>query len=142
LYGKEKNIDKNCTSLTYLWCLHFLILNKPYWIANIKFLVSKSKKIDKPHPLLHHGDMRYLIIFALLYLCYYVVKKAILPAIRTYKVFRKYRESPPAKEDKEMVQDPHCHTYIPKETALSATIGGEVYYFCSQDCLDEYTRST
>ena len=89
--------------------------------------------------MLHHGDMRYLIIFALLYLCYYVVKKAILPAIRTYKTFKKHRES---SADKEMVQDPHCHTYIPKETALSATIGDEVYYFCSQECLDEYKKST
>jgi uncharacterized protein len=89
--------------------------------------------------LLHDGVMRYLIIFALLYLCYYVVKKAVLPAMRTYKIFRKYRESP---AEKEMVQDPHCHTYIPKETALRATIDGEVYYFCSQECLDEYKKST
>jgi YHS domain-containing protein len=83
--------------------------------------------------------MRYLIIFALLYLCYYVVKKAVLPAMRTYKIFRKYRAS---SADKEMVQDPHCHTYIPKETALRATFDEEVYYFCSQECLDEYKRST
>ncbi len=88
--------------------------------------------------MLHDGVMRYLIIFALLYLCYYVVKKAVLPAMRTYKILKK-RESP---ADKELVQDPHCHTYIPKETALRATIDGEVYYFCSQECLDEYKRST
>ena len=82
--------------------------------------------------------MRYLILFALLCFCYYVLKKALLPALRTYKKFRKYRKS---SADKEMVQDPHCHTYIPKETALQTTIGGKVYYFCSQDCLDEYKRS-
>jgi YHS domain-containing protein len=83
--------------------------------------------------------MRFVIIFALLYLCYYVLKKAILPALRTYKIFRKYRDTP---FDKEMVQDPQCHTYIPKETTLRTTIDGEVYYFCSQECLDEYKRST
>jgi uncharacterized protein len=82
--------------------------------------------------------MRYLIIFALLYLCYYVVKKAILPALRTYKVFKRYGEP---STDKELVQDPSCHTYIPRETALRATIGGEVYYFCSQKCLDEYKKA-
>jgi YHS domain-containing protein len=81
--------------------------------------------------------MRYLIIFALLYLCYYVAKKAILPVIRTYKTLKKQRES---FADKEMVQDPLCHTYVPKETALRTTIGGKVYYFCSQDCLDEYIK--
>jgi uncharacterized protein len=81
--------------------------------------------------------MRYLIIFALLYLCYYVLKKALLPVLRTYKIFKGSHES---SADKELVQDPACHTYIPKETALRATIGGEVYYFCSQKCLEEYTR--
>ena len=89
----------------------------------------------------HHGDMRYLIIFALLYLCYYVFKKAILPALRTYKIFKKYRASPINKE-KEMVQDPQCHTYIPKETTLRTIIDGEVYYFCSQECLDKYKNSS
>ena len=79
--------------------------------------------------------MRYLIIFVLLYLCYYIVKKAVLPALRSYKVFKRYRTS---STDKELVQDPHCHTYIPKETALRAIISGEIFYFCSQNCLDEY----
>jgi uncharacterized protein len=83
--------------------------------------------------------MRFVIIFALLYLCYYVLRKAILPALRTYKIFRKNRDTP---FDKEMVQDPQCHTYIPKETTLRTIINGEVYYFCSQECLDEYKRST
>ena len=89
--------------------------------------------------MLHHRDMRFVIIFALLYLCYYVLRKAILPALRTYKIFRKNRDTP---FDKEMVQDPQCHTYIPKETTLRTIINGEVYYFCSQECLDEYKRST
>jgi len=83
--------------------------------------------------------MRYLILFALMYLCYYVLKKAVLPALRTYKQFKRHHKST---ADKEMVQDPHCQTYIPKETALRATIGGEAYYFCSQKCLEEFTRGT
>jgi len=90
--------------------------------------------------LYHYGDMRYIILFALLYLCYYVLKKAILPALRTYKQFKRYHKSSAA-VDKELVQDPHCHTYIPKETALRATIGGEVRYFCSQKCLEEFKKS-
>ena len=114
-------------------------LSYGYTKPRITDSILKTEKIDKPHPLLHHGDMRYIIFFALLYLCYYILKKAILPALRTYKILRKYHDSPPANE---MVQDPQCNTYIPKETALRTTIDGEVYYFCSQECLDEYTRST
>jgi uncharacterized protein len=82
--------------------------------------------------------MRYLIIFALLYLCYYVVKKAILPALRSYKIFKRYHTS---STDKEMVQDPQCQTYVPKETALRATIDGEAYYFCSQECVQAFKKA-
>jgi len=84
--------------------------------------------------------MRYLIIFALLYLCYYVLKKTLLPALRMYKQFKRHR-TPSASADKELVQDPQCQTYIPKETALRATIDGKVYYFCSQKCLDEFKQN-
>jgi len=83
--------------------------------------------------------MRYLILFALIYLCYYVLKKALLPVLRTYKIFKGHHESP---TDKELVQDPHCLTYIPKETALRTTIGGNIHYFCSQTCLEEFKRSS
>ena len=83
--------------------------------------------------------MRYLILFVLLFLCYYVLKKIIFPTQRTYKIFKRHYKS---STDKELVQDPHCHTYIPKETALRTTIEGEVCYFCSQACLDEYKSST
>lgn len=85
--------------------------------------------------------MRYLILFALLFLCYYALKKVLVPVLRTYKQFKRYR-TPSAPADKELVQDPHCHTYIPKETALRATINGEVFYFCSQKCLEKFKRAS
>ena len=85
--------------------------------------------------------MRYLIIFALLFLCYYALKKVFVPILRMYKQFKRYR-TPSASADKELVQDPHCQTYIPKETALRATIDGKVFYFCSQKCLEEFKRAS
>jgi YHS domain-containing protein len=82
--------------------------------------------------------MRFLIILALLFLCYYAVKKALLPLLRSYKSFKGHHNF---QADKELVQDPWCHTYIPKETALRATISGEVFYFCSRECLDAYKEA-
>ena len=38
----------------------------------------------------------------------------------------------------EMVRDPVCGTYFPKEGALSKTVGGEKHYFCSKTCRDAY----
>ncbi len=43
-----------------------------------------------------------------------------------------------AKED--LVEDPHCGTYIPLSGAYRETIDGKAVYFCSPKCLDEYRR--
>jgi uncharacterized protein len=83
--------------------------------------------------------MRYLILFALIYLFYYFLKKAFFPSERKRKVFRKYHS---ASADKELVQDPQCHTYISKEAAFKTSIHGEVYYFCSQECLEKFKRGS
>ncbi|RLB06121.1 MAG: hypothetical protein DRG50_06040 [Deltaproteobacteria bacterium] len=81
--------------------------------------------------------MRYLILFALLYLLYYLFKKSFFPSGRRERVLKRYQGG---SADKELVQDPQCHTYIPKEGALRAQINGEVYYFCSQKCLEEFKK--
>ena len=35
-----------------------------------------------------------------------------------------------------LVQDPACGMYIPRETALAASVGGETRYYCSTACRD------
>lgn len=40
----------------------------------------------------------------------------------------------------EMVQDPVCRTYVPRGTAVSARIGGQTYFFCSQDCAHTFRQ--
>ncbi len=40
----------------------------------------------------------------------------------------------------EMVQDPNCLTYIPRGSAIRKSVGGEVHFFCSQACVDEFQR--
>ncbi len=83
--------------------------------------------------------MRYLILFALLYLLYYFFKKTFFPSKRQEKTLRRYHGK---SADKELVQDPQCHTYIPKETALTAHIGGKVHYFCSRECLEKFKKGS
>ncbi|MBN1255064.1 MAG: YHS domain-containing protein [Deltaproteobacteria bacterium] len=85
--------------------------------------------------------MRYIIIFLIIYLCYVILRKALIPLLRTYKLFKRYQKTSNSNA-KEMVQDPYCQTYIPKETALKATIGGEVFYFCSRKCLEEFKKNS
>jgi hypothetical protein len=76
--------------------------------------------------------MRYIILFVVIYLCYVILKKALIPLVRTYKLFKRYQKTSTSTA-KEMVQDPHCQT-------LKATIGGEVFYFCSRECLEEFKK--
>ncbi len=40
-----------------------------------------------------------------------------------------------------MVKDPVCGIYIPEERAITRRIGGEVHYFCSQQCADEFAAA-
>jgi YHS domain-containing protein len=37
-----------------------------------------------------------------------------------------------------MVKDPHCKTYIPKDSAIRARIAGGEYYFCSKECMKRF----
>ena len=38
----------------------------------------------------------------------------------------------------EMVQDPYCKTYIPRKDAKKKLIGGQEYFFCSDECASKY----
>lgn len=38
----------------------------------------------------------------------------------------------------EMVKDPYCETYIPKDSAIRARMGGRDHYFCSKECLRKF----
>ena len=38
----------------------------------------------------------------------------------------------------EMVQDPICKTYIPRRDAQKRAIGGDEYFFCSNECASKF----
>ena len=38
----------------------------------------------------------------------------------------------------EMVQDPFCKTYIPRREALKRVVGGQEYFFCSDECASKF----
>ncbi len=41
---------------------------------------------------------------------------------------------------KEMVKDPNCETYVPQSEAISKTVRGTNYFFCSEKCAEEYSQ--
>jgi len=38
----------------------------------------------------------------------------------------------------EMVQDPICETYIPRRDSQKRVIGGNEYFFCSDECASKF----
>ena len=86
------------------------------------------------------------VIFALLcYILYRLIKSLALPSPRkSGEPFRKQGEpftQPRQVITDEMVIDPHCRVYIPKREALTAKIGGETVYFCSEECKKKYLQA-
>ena len=41
-----------------------------------------------------------------------------------------------------LVEDPVCHTLVPKHQAVRLRKDGETYYFCSDECCDKFSEST
>lgn len=55
--------------------------------------------------------------------------------------------SPASKEKSElgamdMVEDPNCHTYIPKAEAVRIKIQDKEHFFCSEKCAEEFQSVT
>jgi YHS domain-containing protein len=77
---------------------------------------------------------RLLLIVGLLVVLYILVRSAI----------RQYLgpggSAPSLTGKNHMVQDPVCRVYVPRGSAVSATIGGQTYYFCSHDCAQTFQK--
>jgi len=84
--------------------------------------------------------VRLLIFLALVYLFAVLFRKLFLkPRGARPGLFTAGRVwSSGAAAVDEMVQDPVCKIYIPKRQALTATVGGTTYFFCSKECLEKF----
>ncbi|MDT8443780.1 MAG: hypothetical protein RQ722_05785 [Desulfuromonadales bacterium] len=73
-----------------------------------------------------------LIGFFLIYTVFQFIKQALLkpPAPPREKTSR----------GEEMIQDPECGTYVPRNDAVTAQIKGTIHYFCSTDCREKYQQ--
>ena len=54
---------------------------------------------------------------------------------------RKQRPDPAKFQGADMVRDPVCESYIPKEGALSERILGDTYFFCSPLCARQFKKA-
>ncbi len=81
--------------------------------------------------------LRLLIIGFLLYILY-----RLLVGPRRKKVSRKKQGSAGASGSVQdvLVEDPVCHTYIPKGQAVQLHHNKQMYYFCSNKCCETFLK--
>ncbi|MCK9229693.1 MAG: hypothetical protein M0Q23_05405 [Syntrophales bacterium] len=82
--------------------------------------------------------VRLILLIVILYLAYRAARYLFQVPGEKDRVLPR-RRSEIASED--LVKDPQCGTYVPVNSALTATIEGEVHHFCSEECRDRYRQS-
>lgn len=78
---------------------------------------------------------RLILVILLLTVLYFLLRQIF----RGFKApIREGREQSAARaqaeEQDQMIEDPVCHIFVPKQIAVFETIGGREYCFCSQEC--------
>jgi YHS domain-containing protein len=79
--------------------------------------------------------IRSLLIFVFIVVVYYALKTLFRSAVKSYHEEDQKRTRIMGED---MVQDPECHTYVPKGRAVTRHIGGRLRYFCSEACANQY----
>ena len=78
--------------------------------------------------------LRLLIVAILLYVGWRLLKRSF-----SRKPADKEREGQDAGLQDVLVEDPVCHVLVPKHQALRLRRDGITYYFCSEQCCDQFT---
>ena len=81
--------------------------------------------------------MRFLFYLILITTAYLLIKSLLEPRPRG-KGDKIRSRTRPAEVGSDMVHDPYCNTFVPKESATREIISGKVHYFCSRECFNKF----
>jgi YHS domain-containing protein len=76
---------------------------------------------------------RLLLITALFVVLYFLLRQAI----RGFKN-KQVGGGGTSLDQDQMVEDPVCHTFVPRRNAVIETVSGQTYCFCSRQCADAF----
>jgi len=80
-----------------------------------------------------------LVILAVLF---YIAWRLIRGTIGNKHHENRSRHSGTSEVKDVLVEDPVCHTLIPRSQAIRFRRHGKTYYFCSEKCCDTFTRES
>ena len=88
------------------------------------------------------SPQRLVLLALLLYIAWRLIRSLIRDTI-TQKAQALAQKKAEQAEDTTvqdtLVEDPICHTLIPKHQAICLRHKGKKYYFCSDSCCDQFT---
>jgi len=88
------------------------------------------------------GVIKLVVLSVLVYIAWSLIR-GIMASFKTgdsVGVNGKENGNSPAQDV--LVEDPVCHTLVPKHQAIRLRKDGEIYYFCSDECCDKFSEST
>jgi uncharacterized protein len=86
--------------------------------------------------------MSRLLILILTVAAAYIIIKSLLGLVFYFSAKKSRGEAlSKSVRGSEMIQDPACGIYIPKEKAIEGRVKGTAHYFCSAECLEKYKES-
>jgi YHS domain-containing protein len=82
---------------------------------------------------------RLILISVLLAILYYLLRQMF----RSFKTPLQNAQTKPSAqrpddEQDQMIEDPVCHTFVPRRIALVELIEGREYCFCSKECAGQF----
>ncbi|MCI5211941.1 MAG: YHS domain-containing protein [Candidatus Electrothrix sp. ATG2] len=88
------------------------------------------------------SPQRLFLLALLLYIAWRLVRSLIRDKITQEAKSQLRKKSEQAEKTSVqdiLVEDPICHTLIPKHQAIRLRQDGKNYYFCSDSCCDQFT---
>ena len=83
--------------------------------------------------------LRLLVLALLFYCAWRLLRKSFRPQPPVADAGNRPDTEKPAQDV--LVEDPICHVLIPKHQALRVRRDGVTYYFCSEQCCDQFTAT-
>ena len=83
--------------------------------------------------------VRLVVLAVLLYIAWLLIRGITSKSTAGKKASGKTDESTPSQDV--LVEDPVCHTLVPKHQAIRMRKDGETHYFCSDECCDKFSES-
>ncbi len=82
------------------------------------------------------SPLRIVLIAVLLYLAYRMITGGRKDKKPEDNITSDSRSEPPVEDV--LVEDPICHSLVPKQQAIHLQRGGSTVYFCSEECCNKF----